>query len=157
MGIHEYDLARWLMGDEVVEVHAWGSAVAFPDLATVGDVDSAVVNLRFAGGGTGSIELARSATSEDVRTEIVGERGVIAIGRRPPTPRAATTPDGAGWGAGPLRFDAAYAAEIRAFVQTITDGAPVPVGGAEALAALRIALAADASMREGRPVAVGAA
>jgi myo-inositol 2-dehydrogenase/D-chiro-inositol 1-dehydrogenase len=155
MGIHEYDLARWLMGDEVVEVHAWGSAVAFPDLATVGDVDSAVVNLRFAGGGTGSIELARSSSSEDVRTEIVGERGVLGIGRRPPAPRAET--DGAGWGAGPLRFDAAYAAEIRAFVRTISDGAAVPVGGAEALAALRIALAADASMREGRPVAVEAA
>jgi len=155
MGIHEYDLARWLMGDEVVEVHAWGSAVAFPDLATVGDVDSAVVNLRFAGGGTGSIELARSASSEDVRTEIVGERGVIAIGRRPPASPAET--DGAGWGAGPLRFDAAYAAEIRTFVRTISDGAAVPVGGAEALAALRIALAADRSMREGRPVAVEAA
>jgi predicted dehydrogenase len=157
MGIHEYDLARWLMGDEVVEVHAWGSTVAFPDLATVGDVDSAVVNLRFAGGGTGSIELARSATSEDVRTEIVGERGVIAIGRRPPAPRAAAAPDGAGWGAGPLRFDAAYAAEIRSFVRAIADDAAVPVDGTEALAALRIALAADASMREGRPVAVGAA
>jgi myo-inositol 2-dehydrogenase/D-chiro-inositol 1-dehydrogenase len=90
-----------------------------------------------------------------VRTEVVGERGVIAIGRRPPAPRAET--EGAGWGAGPLRFDAAYAAEIHSFVRTISDGAAVPVGGAEALAALRIALAADRSMREGRPVAVEAA
>src|SRR4029077_1368996 len=50
MGIHEFDLARWLMDDEVIEVHAYGSSVAHPALATVGDVDSAVVNLRFAGG-----------------------------------------------------------------------------------------------------------
>ena len=87
MGIHEYDLARWLMDDEVVAVHAWGSVVAYPDLASVGDVDSAVISLRYAGGGTGSVLLARSSLSEDVRTEIVGERGTIAIGHRPPRPR----------------------------------------------------------------------
>jgi predicted dehydrogenase len=155
MGIHEYDLARWLMADEVVEVHAWGSAVAYPELASVGDVDSAVVSLRFAGGGNGAVELARSSTKEDVRTEIVGERGVIAIGRRPVTPRSAAV--AGGWGEGALRFDAAYAAEIRAFVRAIGDDTAVPVGGAEGLAALRIALAAERSMREGRPIAVGAA
>ena len=153
MGIHEYDLARWLMSDEVVEVHAWGSALAFPVLATVGDVDSAVVNLRFAGGGTGSVQLARSASVEDVRTEIVGERGTIAIGARPAS--AASDDAGAGWGAGPLRFDGAYAAELRAFVRAIVRDTDVVVGGADALAALRIGLAADRSMREGRPVAVG--
>jgi predicted dehydrogenase len=158
MGIHEYDLARWLMGDEVVEVHAWGSAVAYPELSGVGDVDSAVVNLRFAGGGTGSVELARSATSEDVRSEVVGEHGVIGIGTRPPTPR--TTRAGsadAGWGSGPLRFDAAYIAEMRAFVRSIAKDTAVEVGGDAGVAALRIAIAADRSMREGRPVAVEAA
>lgn len=152
MGIHEYDLARWLMGDEVVEVHAWGSSVAYPDLATVGDVDSAVVSLRFAGGGTGTVELARSVTSEDVRTEVVGERGVIGVGRRPPN--RPSPPIEAGWGSGPLRFDAAYTAEMRAFVRAIATDTAVPVGGREGVAALRIALAAARSMREGRPMAV---
>lgn len=155
MGIHEYDLARWLMDDEIVEVHAWGAAVAFPELASVGDVDSAVINLRFAGGATGSIELARSATSEDVRTEIVGEHGTIAIGRRPVTRRS--SPAGEGWGGGALRFDRAYRAEIRAFVRALADDTAVAVGGADGLAALRIALAAERSMREGRPIAVGVA
>ncbi len=160
MGIHDYDLARWLMDDEVVAVHAWGSVVAYPDLATVGDVDSAVISLRYAGGGTGSVLLARSSLSEDVRTEIVGERGTIAIGHRPPRPRGTEAvgtgpaPAPAGWGAGALRFDRAYVAELRAFIRSIVDDTPVPVGGPEALAALRIALAADRSMREGRPVAV---
>ena len=152
MGIHEYDLARWLMDDEVVGVHAWGSTVAYPELATVGDVDSAVVNLRFAGGGTGSVELARSALAEDVRTEIVGERGTIAIGRRPSVPSVGAS--GAGWGTGPLRFGRAYAAEIRAFVLAIIRDEPVTVDGADSLAALRIALAARRSMLEGPPVAV---
>ncbi|MFL5754791.1 MAG: Gfo/Idh/MocA family oxidoreductase, partial [Chloroflexota bacterium] len=54
MGIHEFDLARWLMDDEVVEVHAYGSSIAAPALAAVGDVDSAVIALRFAAGGTGT-------------------------------------------------------------------------------------------------------
>ena len=161
MGIHEFDLARWLMNDEVVGIHAWGSALAYPELAAVGDVDSAVVNLRFESGATGSVELARSALSEDVRTEVVGERGTIAIGSRPVTPRRgpkpgdAATPGSVGWGAGALRFDRAYAAEMRAFARAIADDTPVPVDGAESLAALRIALAADTSMREGRPIAVG--
>lgn len=158
MGIHEYDLARWLMDDEVTEVHAWGSSIAYPELATVGDVDSAVVNLRYAGGGTGSVLLARSATSEDVRTEIVGERGTIAIGRRPTTPRGSAEPvsaSAAGWGAGTLRFEGAYVAELRAFVRSIRDDMPVAVGGADALAALRIAEAAARSMHAGRPVSVG--
>lgn len=159
MGIHEFDLARWLMADEVDEVHAWGSTLAHPDLATVGDVDSSVVNLRFAGGAIGSVELARSSTAEDVRTEIVGERGTIAIGRRPADParRSWSTeaaPADAGWGTGPLRFERAYAAELRAFARTVGAGAPVPVGGAESLAALRIALAAVRSMTEGRPIMV---
>jgi predicted dehydrogenase len=153
MGIHEYDLARWLMDDEVVEVHAWGAALAYPELATVGDVDSAVVALRFAGGATGAIELARSALSEDVRTEIVGERGTIAIGRAPVKQPAALADSG--WGAGALRFDRAYVAEIRAYARALADDTDVAVGGAEGLAALRIALAAGRSMQEGRPVAVG--
>lgn len=160
MGIHEYDLARWLMADEVIEVHAWGSTLAYPELAAAGDVDSAVVNLRFASGAIGSVELARSALAEDVRTEIVGERGTIAIGTRPVIPRvgsasgAAATPGGAGWGAGALRFERAYAAEMRAFAQAIANDTPVQITGADSLAALRIALAAERSMREGRPIAV---
>jgi predicted dehydrogenase len=152
MGIHEYDLARWFMADEVVEVQAWGSTLAHPELASVGDADSATVNLRFAGGGVGSIELARSSLSEDVRTEIVGQRGTIAIGRRPATRQSA-----GGWGSGPVRFEGAYAAEIRAFARAIALDRAVEVGGAESLAALRIALAARQSMDEGRPVAVGGA
>ena len=84
MGIHEFDLARWLMDDEVVEVHAFGSSVAHPELATVGDVDSAVVNLRFAGGTTGTVELARNTTyGEDVRTEVLATAGSVWIGHLP--------------------------------------------------------------------------
>lgn len=166
MGIHEFDLARWLMEDEVVEVHAFGSTVAHPGLAAVGDVDSAVVNLRFAGGGTGTVELARNTTyGEDVRTEILATAGSVWVGHLPLSHGAwsgvgAGGADGDGAVAADLadplqpRFEAAYAAQIRGFARAILEDRTVAVPGETSAAALRIALAADRSLREGRAVAV---
>ncbi|MEA2548307.1 MAG: scyllo-inositol 2-dehydrogenase, partial [Chloroflexota bacterium] len=161
MGIHEFDLARWLMDDEVVEVQAYGSSVAHPSMATVGDVDSAVVNLHFAGGTTGTVELARNTTyGEDVRTEVLATAGSVWIGHLPVSHGSWS---GGGAGASVAadladvavpRFEAAFAAQTRGFAQAILDGRPVEVPGTAGAAALAIALAADRSMREGRPVAV---
>jgi len=161
MGIHEFDLARWLMDDEVVEVHAFGSSVAHPGLASVGDVDSAVVNLRFAGGTTGTVELARNTTyGEDVRTEVLATAGSVWIGHLPVSHGAWSGGDAAGAvaldGADPAvpRFEAGYAAQVRGFARAIIEDRPVDVPGSAGKAALAIALAADRSMREGRPVEV---
>ena len=161
MGIHEFDLARWLMDDEVVEVHAFGSSVAHPGLASVGDVDSAVVNLRFAGGTTGSVDLARNTTyGEDVRTEVLATAGSVWIGHLPVSHGAWSGGVAAGAvaadGADPAvpRFEAAYAAQTRGFARAILEDRPVDVPGSVGAAALVIALAATRSMREGRPVAV---
>ena len=161
MGIHEFDLARWLMDDEVVEVHAYGSSVAHPSLAAVGDVDSAVVNLRFAGGTTGTVELARNTTyGEDVRTEVLATAGSVWIGHLP-TSHGAWSGRSTGVGvaadladAAVPRFEGAYAAQTRGFAQAILDDRPVDVPGAAGAAALAIAIAADRSMREGRPIRV---
>ena len=161
MGIHEFDLARWLMDDEVIEVHAFGSSVAHPDLASVGDVDSAVVNLRFAGGTTGTVELARNTTyGEDVRTEVLATAGSIWVGHLPVS-HGAWSGGGASPGVGAdladaavPRFEAAYAAQTRGFAQAILEDREVAVPGSTGAAALAIALAADRSLREGRPVAV---
>ena len=161
MGIHEFDLARWLMADEVVEVHAYGSRVAHPDLASVGDVGSAVVNLRFAGGATGTVELARSTTyGEDVRTEVLATNGSVWVGLLPLTQGASS--GGGTDGSVAIdtldpripRFERGYAEQTRAFVRAIAEDRPVEVPGSEGRAALGIALAADRSMREGRPVEV---
>jgi predicted dehydrogenase len=160
MGIHEFDLARWLMDDEVVEVHAFGSSVAHPGLAAVGDVDSAVVNLRFAGGTTGTVEMARNTTyGEDVRTEVLATAGSVWVGHLPVSHGA--------WSGGAVegvaadvadaavpRFEAAYAAQTSGFVRAILEDQPVDVPGSAGAAALSIALAADRSMRQGRPIAV---
>jgi len=161
MGIHEFDLARWLMADEVVEVHAYGSTFAHPSFASVGDFDSAVVNLRFASGATGTVELARNTTyGEDVRTEVLATNGSVWVGLLSLT-------QGASSGGGVIgtfavdaldasipRFERGYGAQARGFVQAILDDAPVEVTGADARAAFHIATAADRSMRESRPVEV---
>ncbi|HLO34772.1 MAG TPA: Gfo/Idh/MocA family oxidoreductase [Candidatus Deferrimicrobium sp.] len=161
MGIHEFDLARWLMDDEVVEVHAYGSTVAHPALGTVGDVDSAVVNLRFAGGATGSVEMARNTTyGEDVRTEVLATAGSVWIGHLPISHGSWSGGDAGGIvaadGADPSvpRFEAGYAAQTQGFARAILDDRPVDVPGSAGAAALAIALAADRSLREGRPVVV---
>jgi predicted dehydrogenase len=158
MGIHEFDLARWLMDDEVVEVHAWGSTAGVPELATVGDYDSAVVNLRFAKGGTGSVEMARTTVyGEDVRTEVVGNEGSVFIGRLPYAQgsfgtRGSLTVDAVD--PSHMRFAVAYAAQVQAFVKALAEDKPVTPTGEDGLAALLISLAARESAELGRPVAV---
>ena len=161
MGIHEFDLARWLMADEVVEVHAYGSTYAHPTLASVGDVDSAVVNLRFANGSTGTVELARNTTyGEDVRTEVLATNGSVWVGLLSATQGASS--GGRVGGAVSVdaldpsipRFERGLAAQAWGFVQAILGDGPVAVTGADARAAFQIAEAATRSMREGRPVEV---
>ncbi|HEX8938930.1 MAG TPA: Gfo/Idh/MocA family oxidoreductase [Candidatus Limnocylindrales bacterium] len=159
MGIHEFDLARWLTGDEVVEVHAYGSCLVHPELAAVGDVDNAVVDLRFAGGAVGSVELSRDAVyGEDVRTEVLGTAGSVFVGLLPNAPSVLGTPGRLEADTVPssmTRFAPAFAEQVRGFARAILDDRPVAVDGRDSRAALAIALAADASWREGRPVRVG--
>jgi myo-inositol 2-dehydrogenase/D-chiro-inositol 1-dehydrogenase len=149
------------MDDEVVVVHAFGSSVAHPQLGTVGDVDSGVINLRFAGGTTGTVELSRNTTyGEDVRTEVLATAGSVWVGHLPVSHGAWSGGDAAGAmaadGADPPvpRFEAAYAAQTRGFARAILEDRPVDVPASAGAAALAIALAAGRSMREGRPVAV---
>ena len=159
LGIHEFDLARWLMDDEVVEVHAFGSSVSHPELADVNDVDSAVIDLRFAGGTTGSVELARNTTyGEDVRTEVLATAGSVWVGHLPVS-HGSWSGGSAGEAvardsADPTvpRFETAYAAQTRAFVHAIQEGRQIEVGADEARAAMAISLAAIRSMREGGTV-----
>jgi predicted dehydrogenase len=162
MGIHEFDLARWLMADEVAQVQAYGSVVAAPALSEVGDVDSAVISLRFAGGTIGTVELARTNTyGEDVRTEVLATAGSVWVGRLPVSHgrwSSRAVADGALLTDGPdasiPRFEAAYIAQTRGFVRALLDDRPVAVSGSDGRSAMAIALAADRAMRTGQPVDV---
>jgi len=161
MGIHEFDSARFLMGSEIVEVQATGSVQLFPELATHGDVDTAVVSLRFATGAIGSVELSRRvAFGEDVRTEVHGTDGSAFIGGLPIGGGSAIGREGGiFWDAtapSTPRFAAAYTEQARAFGRSIQNDEPVSPSGADGRAAFLIAAAADRALRAGGPVRVDA-
>ncbi len=157
MGVHDFDVSRMYMG-EVRRVHTIGGALANPEMKTVGDIDNAIVDLVFENGTMGVVQLSRNAAfGYDIRGEIWGTRGSIQIGYYRQTPIVMLTPEGVTHDAVPYfmeRFENAYLAQIRNFVEHLQKGLPPSISGADAMAALRISLAANLSLREGRPVDV---
>jgi predicted dehydrogenase len=159
MGIHEFDSARFLMGSEIVEVQATGAVQIFPEIAPSGDVDTAVVNLRFASGAIGSVELSRRvAFGEDVRTEVHGTEGSAFIGALPIAGGSAFGAHaGIRWDAPSSdapRFAAAYTDQARAFGRSIQNDEPVSPSGADGRAAFLIAQAAERALRDGGTIRV---
>lgn len=156
--VHDLDVARWMVG-EVVEVTAHGAAVSDPEaFAAIGDVDTAVVVLRFANGALGVIDNSRaSGYGYECSTEIMGSRATARIDaphRRNyewRTPGAATTDLVKDF---QERYPWAYAEELDAFARCVRDRTTPRVSGADALAAFDLAEAADLSWRSGRSVAV---
>ena len=158
MGIHDFDLARWLMGSEVTRVYSEGSCVVFPELNDVGDIDNAVVNLKFASDAVGNIDVSRNAVyGYDIRTEVLGSEGGLMIGKLQQTPTLTLTRNGVTHDTVPYfmeRFGDAYAAEIRDFIACIHEDRPVTISGQDARAASLIGVAATRSLDEERPVLI---
>ena len=159
MGIHEFDSGRFLMGSDVVEVQATGAVQVYQEAAAHGDVDTAVVNLRFASGAIGSVELSRRvAFGEDVRTEVHGTDGSVFIGGLPIAAGSAFGRDGGiHWDAtGPStpRFAVAYTEQARAFARSIQADEAVSPSGIDGRAAFIIATAAQRALADGGTVTV---
>ena len=156
MAIHDFDLARWLMGSEVKHVFAEGALLVCEELAQVGDIDNAVITLRFVNGVLGTVEVSRNAFyGYDIRTEVLGSEGAVIIGVHQHTPVVLLTRSGAQHDVVPYlmeRFGDAYRAQMQHFVNCLRDGQPPSVGGADALAALEIGIAATRAYQTGRPV-----
>jgi myo-inositol 2-dehydrogenase/D-chiro-inositol 1-dehydrogenase len=156
MTIHNFDCVRWMMGQEVSQLFAMGSALVDPVFAELGDVDTSVVSLRFANDSLGVIDNSRrSAFGYDVRTEVFGSDGALMIGYARDTPMLRL--DAKGIHSDHIhwfleRFDQAYIDELRAFVDSIVEDRPAPVTGEDARAALALAYAAEASLQENAPV-----
>jgi myo-inositol 2-dehydrogenase/D-chiro-inositol 1-dehydrogenase len=157
MMIHDLDMARWLVG-EVEEVTSFGTTLADPRIAEIGDVDHAILVLRFASGALGVLDGSRAAGyGYECSTEIVGSRATarIAADRRVNvewlTPGAATVDYVADF---VERFPLAYLRELEDFADAVRHDRPAGVDGRDGLAALVLALAADRSLREGRTVRV---
>ncbi len=158
--IHDFDLARWLMRDEVTEVHSYTTVAIRPEVAQYGDVVASVVNLKYAHGAIGNVEsYVQALYGYDVRTEIVGSKGSIFVGSLEKTP--ATFLSAAG-GTHILadhflsRFADAYLAEVIDFVHNMLHDRPPLVTGDDGLRALEIAVAAQKSHIQGKPCKVTA-
>ena len=155
--IHDLDTARWMVG-EIVEVSAYGTAVSTPEFAEIGDIDTAIVVLRFAGGALGVIDNSRAAGyGYECSTEVMGRKATVRIDHPQYRHYEWRTP---GWAAHGLardfeqRYPDAYAEELESFARCVRDGMPPKVTAYDALAAFDLALAADRSWRRGRPVTV---
>ncbi len=79
--VHEFDLGRWIMNDEISEIHAYGAVLVFPEIAQFNDIDTALLNMKFSRGALGAVEnYMQSGYGYDIRTEIVGSKGTIITG-----------------------------------------------------------------------------
>jgi predicted dehydrogenase len=156
MAIHDFDLGRWLMDAEVQRVYTEGGTLAFPQLDTVGDIDNAVVNMRFENGSLGNVEVSRNAIyGYDIRTEILGTEGGINVGYYRQTPLLVMTGEGIQYDMVPYiveRFGDAYRAQTLDFADRVRKGQEPAVNARDARAALVIGLAATDSYHQARPV-----
>ncbi|MCZ8511078.1 inositol 2-dehydrogenase [Paenibacillus filicis] len=159
MMIHDFDMARYLCGSEVEEVYTQGAVLINPVFAQYGDVDTAVVTLRFKNGALGVIDNSRQAVyGYDQRVEVFGSKGSAAVTNDHPNTAEISTAEGL-FRDKPLhffleRYNEAYIEETHMFIDSLVNDKPVPVDGNDGYQAERIALAALLSLRLGRPVKI---
>lgn len=158
--IHDFDAVRFVTGEEVVEVYADGAVQETEWFGRQGDVDTAVAVLRLGGGALVILSGTRhDPLGYDVRLEVYGTRDSIVAGADERSPlrsveAGARQLEGPAYSTFVDRFALAYRDELAAFVATVRDGGPSPCTLAEARSALCVALAADRSRAERRPVAI---
>jgi myo-inositol 2-dehydrogenase/D-chiro-inositol 1-dehydrogenase len=156
MMIHDFDMVRFVSGDEVDEVHASGAVHVDPRIAEAGDIDTAVVSLRLRSGALATIENSRRAVyGYDQRVEAFGVDGAIEAGNRTASTTWLKTTEGVR-SENPLhffteRYEAAYRLELAAFLEAIANGTECECSGRDALVPLAIAAAARRSLAAGRP------
>jgi inositol 2-dehydrogenase len=159
MGIHDFDLARWFMG-EVRTVSTIGATIAYPELATVGDIDNAIASLTFASGKLGVVDLSRSGIyGYDITTEILGLEGTLKIGYLRETPVLLMTKNSVAHDTVPYfmeRFRDAYTTQLQNFAQNVQQQRPAPITIEDGMEALRIGVAATRAHETGRSVVVSA-
>ena len=157
MTIHDFDMARYLMGSEVTEVYAAGAVLVDPAIGEAGDLDTAVTTLRFDTGAIGTIDNSRRAVyGYDQRVEVFGPGGVVVVSNNTPDTHVYSDAEGV-HSALPLyffleRYTESYIAELQAFVACIRDDTPPPVTGLDGRIPVVMGLAAQKSYRENRPV-----
>ena len=157
MTIHDFDMARYVVGSDVVSVYAVGAVRVDPAIGEAGDVDTAVIVLTHANGAITTIDNSRQAVyGYDQRVEVFGSQGMASSSNVHEA--NATIATAAGYQRPPLenffieRYSQSYLDQWAAFVAMVRDGSPSPVSGADGRAPLAIGIAALTSMNENRPV-----
>jgi myo-inositol 2-dehydrogenase/D-chiro-inositol 1-dehydrogenase len=157
MTIHDFDMARYLMGSDVTEVYARANVLVDRVFEKVGDWDTAIATLLFQSGALGTIDNSRKAVyGYDQRVEVFGCDGMVTVKNN--TPDSHVYLDRVGTHSSlPLnffmeRYTESYLREMQAFVDSVREGKSVPVTGNDGLMAVAIGLAAAKSVNENRPV-----
>lgn len=157
MMIHDFDMARFLLGEDPVELFAHGSCLVAPEIGEAGDIDTAAVILKTATGKICQISNSRRAAyGYDQRIEVHGSKGMGRADNQLET--TVEIASQSGFTKAPAqhffleRYEAAYAAEMTHFVDCLNSGTKPSPSGEDGLKAQMMADAADLSLREGRPV-----
>ncbi|MFI7481991.1 Gfo/Idh/MocA family oxidoreductase [Kocuria sp. M1R5S2] len=158
--VHDVDVLRWITGREVVEVYARGSNNGDPRIGEVGDVDTALAVLTFDDGTVATVSATRyNGAGHDVRLELQGSKGSVAVGMDDHMAVRSAEP-GVGFPSGRPhttfheRFAEAYRREMEAFVRVVRGEIPSPCTAGDAVAASRVADAAQRSLETGSAVTV---
>lgn len=157
MTIHDFDMARFMIGSEIVEVFAKAAVLVDPELGKAGDVDTAVITLTFASGAIGVIDNSRKAVyGYDQRVEVFGSKGMCCADNNYPDNHHLYNETGVHCSL-PLnffmdRYTEAYANEMKAFCNAVLNDLPLQVTGYDSLMSAAVAFAARKSVLENRIV-----
>jgi myo-inositol 2-dehydrogenase / D-chiro-inositol 1-dehydrogenase len=157
MSIHDWDMARFLVGAEIESVYATGSNLIDPEIGKLGDIDTAAAILCFASGAIAVIDNSRQAVyGYDQRIEVFGSKGSVVIDNQPANTASISTAEGIKRDSIPYffinRYMQSYRDELKVFFETLEKKGLSPVSGYDGLAAVKIARAALLSHRQNRPV-----
>lgn len=157
MTIHDFDMARFLTGDDVEEIYAAGAVRVDPAIGEAGDLDTALVTLKFKNGVLGVIDNSRKAVyGYDQRVEVLGSAGGAVVSNNYPNTAVISNVTSVRRDL-PLNFFMdryldSFLVEMKAFVDAVLDDAPIPVTGVDGRAAVALGIAARRSYEENRPV-----
>jgi len=157
MTIHDFDMARYLSGSEVVEVYAAGGVLVDPAIGEAGDIDTALITLKFANGAIGTIDNSRKAVyGYDQRVEVFGSGGMVSVSNNLPNTSVYSSADGV-VSEKPLyffleRYMDSFITEMQDFVDAVIKDSPTPVTALDGRKPVVIAMAAKKSLDENRPV-----
>ncbi len=159
MTIHDFDMARFLAGSDVTEVYVNATCLVDPAIGEAGDVDTAIINLKFANGALGVIDNSRRAAyGYDQRIEVFGSLGAAMAANDTPTNVTVMNADGVSTDK-PLyffleRYMQSFRDEMIQFVDAVQNDKPTPTTGLDGLNSILVALAAKKSVAEGRAVKI---